>query len=83
MPAPEVVQQRVRVRSTKTGGRSNGHRNVKWFSGDNGFEFVTPDEVGKDLFGPSQRHAAEGFMPLGGGARVSCDAEAEDKVAKP
>jgi len=48
---------------------------VKWFSGDKGYGFITPDDSGKDLF---VRHSAiqgNGFKSLAEGAKVSYDAE--------
>ena len=55
---------------------------VKWFSDDKGFGFVTPDEVGKDLFVHHSGIAGDGFKSLEEGAKVSYDAEAGDKGPK-
>jgi cold shock protein len=52
---------------------------VKWFSDDKGYGFVTPDEVGKDLFVHHSAIAGEGFKSLAEGAKVSYEAEATDK----
>ena len=52
---------------------------VKWFNDDKGYGFVTPDEVGKDLFVHHSDIAGDGFKSLTEGAKVSFDAEASDK----
>jgi CspA family cold shock protein len=55
---------------------------VKWFNADKGFGFVTPDDVGKDLFVHHTSIAGDGFKSLAEGARVSYCAEAGDKGPK-
>jgi len=55
---------------------------VKWFSDDKGFGFVTPDEVGKDLFVHHTGIAGDGFKSLTEGAKVEYDAEPGDKGPK-
>ena len=55
---------------------------VKWFSDDKGFGFVTPDEVGKDLFVHHTGIAGDGFKSLAEGAKVEYDAEAGNKAPK-
>jgi CspA family cold shock protein len=55
---------------------------VKWFSDEKGFGFVTPDEVGKDLFVHHTGIAGDGFKSLSDGLRVSYEAEASDKGPK-
>jgi CspA family cold shock protein len=55
---------------------------VKWFSDEKGFGFVTPDEVGKDLFVHHTGIAGDGFKSLQEGDKVSYDAEAGDKGPK-
>src|SRR5215211_5311293 len=55
---------------------------VKWFSDEKGFGFVTPDELGKDLFVHHTGIAGDGFKSLAEGAKVSYDAEASDKGPK-
>jgi cold shock protein len=84
VPAPVVVAfQHLRERSTQTsGGSEMATGTVKWFSDDKGFGFVTPDEVGKDLFVHHSGIAGDGFKSLEEGAKVSYDAEAGDKGPK-
>ena len=55
---------------------------VKWFSDDNGFGFVTPDEAGKDLFVHHTGIAGDGFKSLSDGDKVEYEAEASDKGPK-
>jgi CspA family cold shock protein len=55
---------------------------VKWFSDEKGFGFITPDETGKDLFVHQSEIVADGFRSLAEGAKVSYDAQAEDKGPK-
>ena len=55
---------------------------VKWFSDDKGFGFVTPDEVGKDLFVHQTDIAGDGFRSLAEGAKVSYEAQPSDKGPK-
>ncbi|KAI3460598.1 hypothetical protein Pfo_017261 [Paulownia fortunei] len=49
-------------------GRSIG--TVKWFSGQKGFGFVSPDEGGEDLFVHQTEIQSEGFRTLREGQRV-------------
>jgi CspA family cold shock protein len=51
----------------------------KWFNDDTGFGFVTPDEVGKDLFFHHSGIAGDGFKSLSDGAKVEYEAEATDR----
>jgi len=55
---------------------------VKWFNDDKGFGFVTPDEGGKDLFVHHSGINSSGFKSLAENAKVSYDAETEDKDPK-
>jgi CspA family cold shock protein len=48
---------------------------VKWFSGDKGYGFITPDEAGKDLFVHHSAIQGDGFKSLAEGAKVSYDTE--------
>jgi CspA family cold shock protein len=52
---------------------------VKWFSDDKGFGFVTPDEVGKDLFVHHTGVAGDGYKSLVEGTKVFYDAESDAK----
>jgi cold shock protein len=55
---------------------------VKWFSDEKGFGFVTPDDVGKDLFVHHTGIAGDGFKSLPDGAKVSYDTQSGDKGPK-
>jgi cold shock protein len=55
---------------------------VKWFSDDKGFGFVTPDELGTDLFVHHSGIAGDGYKSLAEGSKVIYDAEAGDKGPK-
>ncbi|HEX4719157.1 MAG TPA: cold-shock protein [Thermoleophilaceae bacterium] len=48
---------------------------VKWFSDEKGFGFITPDELGKDLFVHHTAIQGDGYRSLNEGAKVSYDAE--------
>ena len=48
---------------------------VKWFSDDKGFGFITPDELGKDLFVHHTAIEGNGFRSLSEGAKVSYESE--------
>jgi cold shock protein len=55
---------------------------VKWFSDEKGFGFVTPDDVGKDLFVHHTGIAGDGFKSLPDGAKVSYETQSGDKGPK-
>jgi len=44
---------------------------VKWFNGEKGYGFITPDEGGEDLFVHYSGIAGSGFRSLEEGERVS------------
>jgi cold shock protein len=44
---------------------------VKWFNGEKGYGFITPDTGGKDIFVHYSAIAGSGFKSLEEGQRVS------------
>ncbi|MBV9941440.1 MAG: cold shock domain-containing protein [Solirubrobacterales bacterium] len=64
-------------RSTKTylPGRESRHGALHWFSDENGFEFITPDDQSKDLFVHHSSISSNGFKSLAEGAKGSYNAE--------
>jgi cold shock protein len=48
---------------------------VKWFSDEQGYGFIAPDDGGKDLFVHHTAIAGNGFRSLAEGAKVSYDTE--------
>jgi cold shock protein len=44
---------------------------VKWFNGEKGYGFITPDAGGKDIFVHYSAIAGSGFKSLEEGQRVS------------
>jgi CspA family cold shock protein len=49
---------------------------VKWFNNDKGYDFITPDDEGKDVFVHHSAISGEGYKSLAEGAKV--DYEVED-----
>jgi CspA family cold shock protein len=52
---------------------------VKWFSDVKGFGFITPDDESKDLFVHHSAIVGEGYRSLADGAKVTYEAESDDK----
>jgi CspA family cold shock protein len=48
---------------------------VKWFNGEKGFGFITPDEGGSDLFVHFSNIAGAGYKSLNEGDRVSFEVQ--------
>ena len=48
---------------------------VKWFNGDKGFGFITPDGGADDVFVHFSAIQSDGFRTLAEGAKVSYEAE--------
>jgi len=57
------------------GGNKMATGTVKWFNGDKGYGFITPDVSGKDLFVHQSAIQGNGYKSLDEGAKVSYDAE--------
>ena len=52
---------------------------VKWFNDSKGYGFITPDELGKDLFVHHSAITGDGFKSLPEGAKVQYDAAQGEK----
>jgi cold shock protein len=74
-----LLHKHLRERRTRTVEVAMATGTVKWFNDDKGYGFVTPDEVGKDLFVHHSDIAGEGFKSLAEGAKVSYEAQPSDK----
>ena len=61
------------------GGQQMPNGTVKWFNGEKGFGFITPDDGSKDLFVHQSAINGEGYRSLNEGDKVSYDSEDSDK----
>jgi len=52
---------------------------VKWFNGEKGYGFITPDTGGKDVFVHSSAIEGQGFRSLEEGQRVEFSVEQSPK----
>ena len=52
---------------------------VKWFNGEKGFGFATPDDGSKDVFVHHTSIMGEGYKNLNEGDRIEFEVEAGDK----
>jgi CspA family cold shock protein len=52
---------------------------VKWFNGDKGFGFITPDDGGKDLFVHFSAIQSQGYKSLDEGAKVEYEPQEGEK----
>lgn len=55
---------------------------VKWFNGEKGYGFATPDDGGKDVFIHYSAIQAEGYRTLDEGDRIEFAIEEGDKGPK-
>ncbi len=55
---------------------------VKWFNGEKGYGFATPDDGSKDVFVHYTAIQADGFRNLNEGDRIEFDVEAGEKGPK-
>ncbi len=55
---------------------------VKWFNGEKGFGFATPDDGTKDVFVHYSSIQSEGYRNLNEGDRIEFDVEASDRGPK-
>ena len=52
---------------------------VKWFNGDKGYGFITPEDGGKDLFVHFSAIQSEGYKSLDEGAKVEYEPQQGEK----
>ena len=52
---------------------------VKWFNGDKGYGFITPDEGSKDLFVHHSSISGDGYKSLAEGAEVEYEPQEGEK----
>jgi cold shock protein len=55
---------------------------VKWFNGEKGYGFITPDEGGEDLFVHYSGIAGSGFRSLEEGQRVSSSRQGAGRASR-
>ena len=55
---------------------------VKWFNGEKGYGFATPDDGSRDVFVHYSAIQAEGYRSLNEGDRIEFEAEMRDKRPK-
>ena len=58
-------------RNTKGGLQHMAQGTLKWFNGEKGYGFISPDDGGEDLFVHYSGIAGSGFKSLDEGAKVS------------
>ena len=69
----------VKPRIKKGGLQDMPQGTVKWFNGEKGYGFITPDEGGDDLFVHYSGIAGSGFRSLEEGQKVSYEATRGNK----
>ena len=52
---------------------------VKWFNGDKGYGFITPEDGGKDLFVHFSAIQSQGYKSLDEGAKVEYEPQQGEK----
>jgi CspA family cold shock protein len=52
---------------------------VKWFNGDKGYGFITPEDGGKDLFVHFSAIQSQGYRSLDEGAKVEYEPQEGEK----
>ena len=72
----------VSVSSAGIEGEYMATGTVKWFSYDQGFGFITPDDGGRDLFVHFTGIVGDGYRSLSEGVKVSYEEEAGPKGPK-